>query len=475
MKQILLIVMLICMTSLVALADNTNPIAIIDSPENFSLYSYIQGTVNIKGIVGFSSGANLNDPKGWVLEFGVGQSPTSWTELAHGHSSVGYPVSWRSPNSDASTFEIFNTWNTTTVTDGTYCVRLTVTDSANKTATDTHRYYVSNNISAPPPPLPTGPLGVPINGTYMYFTQNQLVAKSWTVTNGTIVLSGRKWVLVTWPNQGIGKIKYKTEGFMDSNEINIGIYNLTFSDKNTYNPGTVAENGEGQYQLISPAYGTQVNQYVIKAKSNKNYPAWVSNVTVTANGPLPPVGRDELLVGYIQNLNVSDRFANYSGVSGLSHQQVNSDYYLDQADGQNSPWGQYDYPIVRSFFDDNLDPTSTVIISMNDSPSANWPKWSDRPSTDINNNHPLTTNTHLRNFRTWVSSAPCNYDYNNESVINFLEADWQLCMAGDYSTGTWIPDHPIAGSAVVKGVWNSVVNQPVLSGTISSVRTNWVW
>jgi len=134
MKRVLLSAMFFCMACLAAWADNPNPIAIIDTPED-SLS--VEGSIEIKGIAGPSGGANLNDPKGWKLEYGAGDSPTTWTELTHGHSPVGLL-----PN----TFAPFYTWDTTSVSDETYCVRLTVNDSEDKTATDTHKYYVSNGI-----------------------------------------------------------------------------------------------------------------------------------------------------------------------------------------------------------------------------------------------------------------------------------------------------------------------------------------
>lgn len=116
--------------------DNVLPMGNITSPSNNTM---INGTVNI---IGTASDDNFNSYK---LEYGSGSSPTSWTQIATSTSPV--------------TNSTLASWNATPLTDGTYTVRLTVTDKAGNSTTNSILIVKDGT-------LPTGNITAPLANTY---------------------------------------------------------------------------------------------------------------------------------------------------------------------------------------------------------------------------------------------------------------------------------------------------------------------
>ena len=199
MKQMAINLLAVLLLYGFAYADNPDPIALIGIPEDGL---DVEQTIAIEGVAGPSRDSTTVT---WVLEYGEGESPTTWIQLANGNTVVGYPRTWQEPDPETSDYGLFYNWDTTQKPDGYYTVRLTVTDGANKIATDQSLYYFDNAhlygdedgeeeeplsflleegidtifqddmlpLTTPPhgrTQAPSGPIGVPTNGTYRYFT-----------------------------------------------------------------------------------------------------------------------------------------------------------------------------------------------------------------------------------------------------------------------------------------------------------------
>jgi YD repeat-containing protein len=103
------------------IVDNTLPSASISNP---AANTSVNGVVNITGT---ASDSNFNFAK---VECGAGSSPTSWTQLA----ILTVPVS----NGTLAT------WDSTKIVDGTYTLRVTVTDKADNTISYEINFKVQN-------------------------------------------------------------------------------------------------------------------------------------------------------------------------------------------------------------------------------------------------------------------------------------------------------------------------------------------
>lgn len=117
-------------TATIAL-DTTPPTAVITNPSPGSIVSC---TVSVLG--------SADDPHflSYTLELGNGASPTSWTLLITSYTPV--------------TNSLLASWNAIPYTEGTYTLRLTVTDGASNTITTTVTFTIDNiqitNVSEAP-------------------------------------------------------------------------------------------------------------------------------------------------------------------------------------------------------------------------------------------------------------------------------------------------------------------------------------
>ncbi len=104
------------------------PIAYMDPPTDDQMFS--GGTViNITG-----TASDPTDFKNYTLDYGTGENPVSWTTL---RSGVTTPV----------TDGVIYPWNTTSLANGLYTLRLTVTDNAGNVVVDTARvrlFWIQN-------------------------------------------------------------------------------------------------------------------------------------------------------------------------------------------------------------------------------------------------------------------------------------------------------------------------------------------
>jgi len=109
--------------------DGSNPAAGITAPAQGA---FVYGLTTISGFA-----TDLYSFESWVLEYGAGASPSSWTQIGADVNPV-----------NASSFI---DWDTTGVADGQYTIRLTVVDRAGNTAQDARLVNVDNN-----PPVISG-------------------------------------------------------------------------------------------------------------------------------------------------------------------------------------------------------------------------------------------------------------------------------------------------------------------------------
>lgn len=95
------------------------PIAIMDPPYDNQMFP-CGSAINITGTV-----ADSTDFKNYMLDYGAGENPTTWTNLKTSTTST--------------TNGFLYAWNTSSLTGYTYTVRLTVNDNAGNIATETSR------------------------------------------------------------------------------------------------------------------------------------------------------------------------------------------------------------------------------------------------------------------------------------------------------------------------------------------------
>ncbi|MBI5871137.1 MAG: DNRLRE domain-containing protein [Actinobacteria bacterium] len=104
--------------------DGSNPTTAITSP---AAGAYVNGTVPVDG-----TATDTFSFYSYLLEYGAGASPSSWTAIG---TTTYTPV----------TAGLLQNWDTTTVTDGLYTLRLTATDRAYNTSQATRQVNVDNN------------------------------------------------------------------------------------------------------------------------------------------------------------------------------------------------------------------------------------------------------------------------------------------------------------------------------------------
>ncbi|MHB8840660.1 MAG: beta strand repeat-containing protein [Candidatus Aquicultor sp.] len=124
--------------------DTVNPTATITSPLNSAT---ISGTTSI---IGTASDANFAS---YVLEYGSGVAPSSWTTITASSSAV--------------TNSTLGTLNTLSLTSGMYTIRLTTTDQSGKTSSASVSVTVSNDTIPPVTSYSTNPAAP--NGNNSWF------------------------------------------------------------------------------------------------------------------------------------------------------------------------------------------------------------------------------------------------------------------------------------------------------------------
>ncbi|HEY3375592.1 MAG TPA: Ig-like domain-containing protein, partial [Candidatus Aquicultor sp.] len=114
--------------------DLANPTATITVPTNDAT---INGTINITGS---ATDPNFNN---YVLDYGSGASPSSWTTIATSNTAVANGT--------------LGTLNTSSIGNGQYTIRLRSYDKASKTATMSILVTVTNDVTPPVTTLSTNP------------------------------------------------------------------------------------------------------------------------------------------------------------------------------------------------------------------------------------------------------------------------------------------------------------------------------
>jgi len=111
-----------------AALDATPPAAVIAVPSPGQVVSnvYLTGSLNLT-VTGIATDTNLNN---WTLDYGAGASPSSWTAIATGTTPV----------SNAA----LGTWQTGSLANGTYTVRLQVWDKAGTRSVVTNTVTLGN-------------------------------------------------------------------------------------------------------------------------------------------------------------------------------------------------------------------------------------------------------------------------------------------------------------------------------------------
>ncbi len=139
--------------------DDTIPIAKITSP--------LQGQVLTSGVVTITGTAASSDFKSYQLQYGVGESPASWTGIHTSNSPV--------------VEDVFATWDTSNLTNPTYALKLTVTDNQSRQATVQVVVRILNIYGISDDPDPFSPNGDSIKDTTT-INATMTMPIDWTVT-----------------------------------------------------------------------------------------------------------------------------------------------------------------------------------------------------------------------------------------------------------------------------------------------------
>ncbi|MDP3014226.1 MAG: Ig-like domain-containing protein, partial [Candidatus Subteraquimicrobiales bacterium] len=146
--------------------DTTSPTSAITDP---TANAYIGGS---RAITGTATDTNFQK---YDLEYGAGASPTTWYDIG------------TNPHTVAISNGTLDTWNTTTVSDGVYTIKVTTTDLAGNTSS----VSVTVNVDNTPPTVASvdpanGSVGV-ANAANVYATFSESMTAS-TITTTTFTL-----------------------------------------------------------------------------------------------------------------------------------------------------------------------------------------------------------------------------------------------------------------------------------------------
>ncbi|MHB9024624.1 MAG: hypothetical protein ACYC7E_10685 [Armatimonadota bacterium] len=496
MKRMMMSLLAFVLLCGIAWADNPDPIALIGTPEDGL---DVEQTIDIEGVAGPSRDSTTVT---WVLEYGEGQSPTTWTQLATGNTIVGYPRTWQNPDPENSDYGLFYSWDTTTKDDGFYTVRLTVTDGANKTATDQATYYFDNlhaygsedeepgdflldlgdqtadeemvttdgldGWQHGPTAPPNGPQGAPMYGTYTYKTpstwygrQMRAITTSWRVTNGTIVARGNTWVRVKWDvaSRVDGRISYVTKGHKRSYARTVGIWEISTPSSSYGTPGTIAPDGEEV-----DSHG----RFCVWAKSNVGGATFEASALVEANGPPSGTGMSALLSGYVQNVDTPTRNGRYlPALTTDTHPEQGTTGALDSGK-DDAPFYFRSTPYISTF----TAITTTkgqATISISDSPTTRWAKY--YPAGDLD--HRLRYPNLEMNFKTWIVAATVDQSHLSYHFARAREIKWDLDMSGEYNGTTYIPSN-VRATVRAPG-WSSATSATTYTAPYSEDIAKQAW
>jgi len=175
--------------------DNTSPTALIAFPTTNLV---IADTVSILG-----TAIDEAHFKEYKVEYGQGESPTSWAQIGSTHSSSVF----------GSTLE---SWDTTQVADGIYTLKLTVKDIVDNTSTSEVRVIVDNTY-------PTVDITAPTSGSYLAGTVN---------ISGTISDANLNSILVEYREAASPESWQAISALDPVNILNSTIYNWSASTLN---------------------------------------------------------------------------------------------------------------------------------------------------------------------------------------------------------------------------------------------------
>lgn len=293
LKKLCLLVWLL-LSTVAAFANNPNPIALIVVPPDGGV---VGNSVDVTGLACPSGGASSVS---WTLEYKlVGEANWRAPALATGGNIVGYPVTWESPDSNASDFGLFMTWDTSLIPSGQYQMRVKVTDSVSKNTTSpVVTFTIDHSPPAPQPASPNGPIGVPSGGRYRYTVPSgNATAWVFSTANAKRYSSGPNWIELAFSGGPASvQLQYK-QGTGTSDVLNIAV--CTFTATAGSQPTS-----PGQNKYKTKALGYPANQTVQEIITSDGGAAISSSLIVTPHFPsnVTSAQRDELRVGPIQGI-----------------------------------------------------------------------------------------------------------------------------------------------------------------------------
>jgi len=184
--------------------DETNPSVSITAPTSGAA---INGAVPILGSV---SDDNMDE---WILEYGEGTAPSTWTQISNGNSEI--------------IDDTLGNWDTGSITEGTYTLRLSANDLAGNSPTPATVQVIIDND---PPTVPTDLTSSSITGNEVTLT--------WSASTDNVGVAG---YIVYRNGSEVGTTSDTT--FADTG----------LSDNTTYTYTVLAEDTEGNQSSLSEA------------------------------------------------------------------------------------------------------------------------------------------------------------------------------------------------------------------------------
>lgn len=192
-------------TTAIITVDSTIPATGITVPTNDS---YISGTVSISGT---ASDTNVSS---WELEYGNGTTPLTWTQINTGTTSI--------------TSGTIASWNTSSLTDGIYTLRLRSEDKAGNTNQAT--IQVTKDETQPTTTITSPENNARVKGAIIVTgTASDKNLTNWTLEYG----SGDSPSAWTQINMGTVSITSDTLGTLDTTALTDGVYTLRLCAKDS--------------------------------------------------------------------------------------------------------------------------------------------------------------------------------------------------------------------------------------------------
>ncbi|MHB1390160.1 MAG: DNRLRE domain-containing protein [Thermoleophilia bacterium] len=232
--------------------DGSNPVAAITAPADGA---YIRGTVSVNG-----TATDLYSFNNWLLEYGAGASPATWTPLG----STG-----TSPVSNAALW----TGDTTAVPDGLYTLRLTVNDRAGNVGQVTSQVNVDNT---PPVISALGISGITSSAATATWTTDEVadsLVEYGTVSGAPYAFSSANASQVTSHSLGISGLKPLTTYYYRVRSIDRA-GNVTYSGERTFRTANLtvlqpfpAVGKDTAYENAQPTFNHGAEAYLRVADS----------------------------------------------------------------------------------------------------------------------------------------------------------------------------------------------------------------